>query len=262
VPNWVTRWTTCGRRPESEIEEVTRVDERKLEELFRSAVRDAPPASFDHTDVTAAAERISRRRRSMLASGGGLAVVVLAVGLFLGLGGLRQTQGGTSSTAGYAAAPRSDSAGTKFVPQPFADQRGGAAGGTSGFPSGPPMQGGGSSGKVGPGADSTRSGCGPTDEQLAVALANELSSVGAPAAIPATLTCPSGTRSASFYVGADRVTALLVPAAAAGRVSTQGAASSDGRSASGAWQVYVLGTPAVPSGVDLAAVQHAIGTHF
>lgn len=37
-------------------------DERKLTELFRSAVQDAPPASFDAGDVATAAGRITRRR--------------------------------------------------------------------------------------------------------------------------------------------------------------------------------------------------------
>lgn len=236
------------------------MDERKLEELFRSAVRDAPPASFDQADVAAEAVRITRRRRSLLASGGGLAVVVLAVGLFFGTGGFGHTQGGTSSAAGVASEPRSDSTGTNVAPKPFADQ--GPVRGMSGFPSESPMQGGVSNGRVGPSADSTPSGCGPTDEQLAVALANELSSVGAPAATPVSVACPPGTRSASYDVGAQRVTALLVPAANAGLVRTDGSATVTGPSTTGTWTVFVLGTPAAPAGVDLGTVQRGIATHF
>ncbi|HEY0806202.1 MAG TPA: hypothetical protein VGD84_14100, partial [Pseudonocardiaceae bacterium] len=55
-------------------------------------------------------------------------------------------------------------------------------------------------GGVGPGAGGTPSGCGPTDSELAVALANELASVGAPPATTPGLTCPAGARSAGYLV--------------------------------------------------------------
>ena len=62
------------------------MDEDKLADLFRAVVADPPPASFDERDVAAQAGRVTARRRSMLIGAGGLAVVVLAVGVLLGTG--------------------------------------------------------------------------------------------------------------------------------------------------------------------------------
>lgn len=213
------------------------MDEHKLAELFQSAVRETPPASFDDRDVAAASDRITRRRRQALAGGGGVVVVAaLAVGLFYGVSGLGQTL--NRSSAGMAAnapAQQSDTARSNLNAAPFAHRAGG-----TGFPSESPMQGGEASGKVGPGADSTSQGCGPTDRKLAVALANELPSVGAQAANPAGLACPAGTRSATYTVSGGTVTALLVPPDTASAVRAGTLTFTETPAASGEWTVFVL----------------------
>ncbi|MHA6806107.1 hypothetical protein [Salinifilum ghardaiensis] len=53
------------------------MDERRLEELFRSAVPPAPEASFDRDDVLRGSRRITARRR--VAAGGAAVAVAVAV---------------------------------------------------------------------------------------------------------------------------------------------------------------------------------------
>jgi hypothetical protein len=202
------------------------VDERKLTDLFQSAVRNVPPASFDERDVAAAARRVTVRKRSMIAGGSGFVVVAIAVGVLVGSGTLGHTLRGTSTSAasGAAAGQRSDTGQTTFGENkaPRAATGGGPQDqspktGTS-FPTTTPMQGGGGVGGVGPAAGSTPSGCGPTDRQLAVALANELASVGAPQGRPASLGCPAGSRTAGYLVhdgtATGYVVAVVTPASA------------------------------------------------
>lgn len=238
-------------------------DERKLVELFSSAVRDAPPASFDDRDVARAAERITRRRRSMLVGGGGVAAVVIAVGLFFGTGGFGHTFGGPVSSSGAAmsAAQQSDTSGTRFK-GPLAETENGPSGHGTRFSSESPMQGGNSNGRAGPGAGSTSQGCGPMDGELAVALANELPSVGAPAANPAGLSCPAGTRSATYAVPHGSVTALLVPPAQAPLIRSGTLASTPAPAASGAWTVVVLTQPDSGYATSLFDIANKIAAKF
>lgn len=245
------------------------MDERKLAELFQSAVRDAPPASFDDRDVAVAADRLSRRRRAQWAGGGGLVVVVLlAVGLFLGTGGFGHTLNDTALSAGGAGSgpvPQSDSDATRLGQGPFAEQHtsGGPAQRTPGFPSESPMQGGDATGKAGPGAGGTSQGCGPTDAELAVALAGELSSVGAPATTPGDVHCPTGSRSATYAVPNGTVTALLVPTAEQNQFQpAAGTSVGSARSASGTWWVIVVTQPTTPYANRVTAIQQAISAKF
>lgn len=241
------------------------MDERKLAELFQSTVRDAPPASFDDTDVVLASKAITRRRRAMLAGGGSLAVVVLAVSLVLATGVFGHTLGGSSSS-GAAMAPerQSNTNGTRLGEGPFSGNEGGPGSPrvATGFPTESPMQGGGTTGRVGPGADSTLQGCGPTDAELAFALAGELSSVGAPILAPAGVSCPPGTRVATYAVPKGSVTALLVPAGRTSQVTVRGLASSATPSASGTWTVFVVSQPSSSYATRLAAIEQAIATRF
>ncbi|HEY3749008.1 MAG TPA: hypothetical protein VGL80_07400 [Pseudonocardiaceae bacterium] len=243
------------------------MDEQRLSELFQAAAGDGPPASFDEKDVAAAARKVTARRRSMLAGGGGLFVVILAVGLLFGTGAFGHTlRGGTASSAGALAAPPQSvtSRGT------FGHALAGPDVGTAhNFPSSTPMQGGGAAGRVGPAAGSTRAGCGPTDGQLAVALANELPSVGAPTANPATLACVQGSRSVSYLVGDGYVIAVLVPAASNGLYSDTAAGSHSfrGPTASGRWILVVLSQPAAGGTVgplvgQLGTIQRAVAAQF
>jgi hypothetical protein len=247
------------------------VDEQRLSELFQAAAGDGPPASFDETDVASASRKVTARRRSMLAGGGGLAIVVIAVGLLLGTGVFGHTlRGGSVSSAGaLAAPPRSvTSSGT------FGHALAGPDVGTpQNFPSSTPMQGGGGAGGVGPAAGSTRAGCGPTDGQLAVALANELPSVGAPVANPTSLACVPGSRSVSYLVDDGTtngyVIAVLIPTSANGLFSDTAAGSHSfrGPTASGKSILVVLSQPA-PGGTvgplvgQLGTIQRAIAGQF
>lgn len=198
------------------------VDEEKLGELFAAAACDAPPPSFDAADVAYASRRLSARRRALLTSASGVAIVLVAAGLFLGLAPFVHNSGGMSGASAGAArlAAPSESMrtfGSNLVPG-HAGRPDSAA---PNFPGTPPLQGGGVSGGVGPAADSTPQGCGPADGELAVALARELPSAGADPVDPknaqrAGLTCPSGSRSVGFAVRAGtatgRVVALVTPA--------------------------------------------------
>jgi hypothetical protein len=226
-----------------------RVDEQKLTGLFQSAVRDAPPASFDVHDVAIAAaaeKRATMRRRTWILGGGGFVVAFLAVGLILGGGTLGDALRGTSS-AGSAAGQ--STVGNNLAPRVSGGQVQRVPGNGTGFPTATPLQGGGGVGGVGPGADGTPGGCGPTDGQLAVALANELSSVGAPPqAAPASIGCPAGSRVAAYLVhdGSDvgYVVAVVTPA---GKPTAGDAAIGVARAvapASGGRQITVLSVPA------------------
>lgn len=190
------------------------MDDKRLSELFASAVRDAPPASFDERDVATASRALAARRRTQALGGSGFAVIVLATGLFFAFGSPSTTTSGEAASAGVAAtAPHTF--GRNAAP-------GLAEPGSAKpvFPGIAPKQGGTTTGKVGPNADSTPHGCGPTDRELAVALANELPSVGAEPvrptdAVQVPLTCEPTTRAAGYVVhqgaATGQVIALLGP---------------------------------------------------
>jgi len=229
-----------------------RVDEQKLTGLFQSAVRDAPPASFDVHDVAAAAtaeKRATMRRRTWILGGGGFVVAFLAVGLILGGGTLGDALRGTSSSSAAGSAAGRGTVGSNLAPQVSGGQAQQVPGNGTRFPTATPLQGGGGVGGVGPGADGTPGGCGPTDGQLAVALANELSSVGAPPqAAPASIGCPAGSRVAAYLVhdGSDvgYVVAVVTPA---GKLTAGDSAIGVARAvapASGGRQITVLSVPA------------------
>ena len=204
-------------------------EERKVADLFRAAVADAPPASFDERDVAARSRRIAARHRTRLIAASSVAVVVLGGGLLVGTGALGHL-GGTGATSSGSAAQDLDTSG-RTLGNNMAPAPAGSAGrnqavvpsdGTApGFPSIPPKQGGGGDGKVGPDAGSAPGGCGPTDGELGVALANELPAVGArldaaATVPPVTLTCPAGSRSIALSVrdgsAAGVLIAVLAPA--------------------------------------------------
>ncbi|HEY3610930.1 MAG TPA: hypothetical protein VGL06_25770 [Pseudonocardiaceae bacterium] len=227
-----------------------RVDDQKLTGLFQSAVRDAPPASFDVRDVAMAAraaKRATMRRRTWIIGGTGFVVVFLGVGLVLGGGTLGDALRGTSSASANSAAGQS-TVGNNLLPRASGGQAQRVPNGT-GFPTATPLQGGGGVGGVGPGADGTPGGCGPTDGQLAVALANELSSVGAPPKpVPASIGCPAGSRAAAYLVndGSDSgyVVAVVTPA---GKPTAGDGAIGVARAvapASGGRKITVLSVPA------------------
>lgn len=257
------------------------MDEQKLTDLFEAAVHDVPPASFDELDVAKESRRVTQRRRSVFAGGSALAIVVLAVGLLVSTGGFGQTPGGTSTSAGAAigAVRQSDTTrrtfGNAMVPPEPAGSRARAQSGTA-FPVTPPMQGGGGTGGAGSHAGGTPSGCGPTDRELAVALANELPSVGATSFVEddsaiTALSCPSGSRVAAYRIQAGPVEgdviAVLAPAGgSAGEFGARAGSVSASAPASGGRMLTVVaeplaGSPTAPlaARVDDIAVTVAAG---
>jgi hypothetical protein len=225
------------------------VDDQRLSELFRVAVGDAPPASFDEKDIVAASHRVTDRRRSLLLGGGGLVVVLLALGLLLGTGLLRHTVGSGVSGANAVAGG----------PTPLSTGRGPEAavpGLIQSFPWSTSVQGGVGTGKVGT-ADGTHAGCGPVDGDLAVALAGELPSAGAQVPVPTSVRCPAGSRSAAVTVPGGVVIAVLVPIGSGFSHPGLDVATS------GKWTVLVQGAPAsaVPAG-QLAAVRQHLAARY
>jgi hypothetical protein len=175
------------------------VDEQQLAEMFRAAAADAPPATFDEHDVASASRRITARHRSLVTGGSALAGVVLVVGLVVGFLGVGHTGGGSSSAASAPAAGVDPGSGSSSSGMDRARPM--LPDGGTGFSTSTPKQGGIESGETG----SNPAGCGPTDGKLAVALANELPSVGAgtqspDSAVPATIDCPAGSRSAGYQL--------------------------------------------------------------
>jgi len=230
------------------------VDEQKLTGLFQSAVRDAPPASFDVHDVALAAaaeKRATMRRRTWILGGSGFIVDFIAVGLVLGGGTLGDSLRGTSASSG-AAAGRS-TVDNNLAPRVSGGQAQKQGNGTD-FPTATPLQGGGGVGGVGPGAGGTPGGCGPTDRELAVALARELSSVGAPPqAAPTSVSCPAGSRVAAYLVhdGSDTgyIVAVVTPAGKPAASDSVNGAARAVQPAGGGRQITVLSVPASASAV-------------
>ena len=249
------------------------MDEQRLSELFKTAAGDAPPASFDVTDVTARSRRATVRSRSVLAGGSALAVVVVAIGLVFATGGFGHPAGGSGVAAGVAS-PNSSGRG------PFSHSLAGpdAVTPSHGFPTSSPVQGGGSAGGVGPGADGTRSGCGPADRKLAVALASELPAAGAtvdqPVPTPAVFRCPPDGRAATYAVHAGSVTGTvtvaLVPRTSGIAFQGEGPDPSQtdgGPSKSGRFLVLMFSLPAQPGhpapiSDHLDVVQQAIAARY
>jgi hypothetical protein len=250
------------------------VDEEKLANLFQAAVADPPPASFDERDIAAKSKQVTAQRRALLAGGGGLAVVILAVALLLGTGVFGHTSSSTvaGGPADSARLPSDQSFGK--APGLASGNAGPAVISPTHFPGSTPKQGGGENGGVGPDAGGTHAGCGPTDRQLAVALANELPSVGAPVAAPAALSCIPGSRTATYHVHVGGspdgyVMALLVPLNAPTLFSdqTKGTSGSTGPARSGKWTVVVLSQPLGAAGTgpvvnQIAGIQQAIAAKF
>ncbi len=232
------------------------MDENKLAELFKDAVRDAPPPSFDAGDVRAASHRASVRQRSAIAVGSAMAAVLVFGGVALGAG-LFVNQSSNSATSAASGSSESDVA----AEQPAAPyelstpdvsvERGGPL--TQSVPGSSSMQGDEPSGNVSPPADGTPGGCGTVDRELANALAGELS-VAPDQAVPAGLACPQGSKSASFDVDGGRVFAVVVP----GRqvLSTpEGAAQSSKLTKAGSTLYVVSESPAFADKVEAIAVK-------
>jgi hypothetical protein len=226
------------------------VDEQKLGELFRDAARDAPPPSFDVDAVRSASARATSRRRSAVAAGSALALVLVFGGLVLGADLVRNTSGDLTAagSAQDASSPNVTpfSAGEpEMLPKDASADRSGGNPPES-IPDDPSTQGDEPSGTAGRTlAGSAQRGCVEVDRELAVALADELSVANAEQASPAAADCPADARGAGFLVrdGAvyGTVSAVIAPADSAALVPAgsrhASARTSDGR------ELYLLSRP-------------------
>jgi hypothetical protein len=188
------------------------VDERKLSELFRNAVPDAPPPSFDYDDVAVESGRQRVRRRNALLGGSALGIALLAGATVLGVALWKGT--GTTNGALPANAPLAGGnaeAAPNEVPSEDAGRSASGGAQDRSFSAEVPKQGGPPTGNAGtqePG--STSSGCGQADGELAAALAGELPSA-APSREPVPLSCTPRARGAAFRVDGGVVTLLVYP---------------------------------------------------
>lgn len=175
------------------------MDEKKLHELFRDAVPDAPPPSFSLGDVRAESAAQRSRHRNLLLGGSALGIAILTGVTVLGVALWRSTDANEGSAA--AGAPMVDAssgnAGEGLSDVPHEDQSPRAAGGAEqqkSFPTEPPKQGGTPTGNAGPpGPGSTLHGCGQADRELAAALAGELPAAATSEPRASTTGCPLGS---------------------------------------------------------------------
>jgi hypothetical protein len=209
------------------------VDDDRLAQLLHDAVQDAPPATFNADDVLTESRRLTARRRSAVRNSTMGAVILVAAGLLTGLGvvGFGSFGHTVNSSAGSAAPAdatmnNQGSSDNEFHPNA---RIGNGPKAESNVPESSPMQGGGGIGNAGPMTGSTPGGCGSTDGELAVALANELPSVGdpKPTTVPSA-DCPAGTTSSAAVSVTDNgahgvIIALVRPASAAAVKATGGA---------------------------------------
>ena len=181
------------------------MDERKISELFRDAVPDLPPPTFDHNDVATESHRQQRRHRNALLGGSALGVALLAGAAVLGVALWKGTDA-NSTAAGSSVAGANGN--TEIAPNEVPGKD--AAPPPSGkaldrnFPTESPKQGGTPNGNAGPsGPGSTPRGCGQADPELAAALAGELRAAAPNPglnAVALTVDCPPNAHGAAYAV--------------------------------------------------------------
>ena len=197
------------------------MDERKLAELLRDAVADAPPPTFDEGDVSRESERQRIRRRGIV-TGSAFGVVLLASATALGMAlwtgphsaeqtsaGSADAAGGNTNAAPYEL-PEEDSVGAPKAERDDVPQNSPSESRKQGRPSS------GDAGSSDPG--STPSGCEKADRELAAALAGELpaaANVSTSDAQSVELACPQGSIGAMYRVvdsgQSGSVSAVVVP---------------------------------------------------
>jgi hypothetical protein len=246
------------------------MDEKKLAELLKDAVADAPPPTFTHGDVTRESERQRVRHRNGLLAGSAFGVAVLAGATALGVALWTGQEMPSQATSAESVA---SSGNGNAAPYELPDEDADAAAPTQrreedqGFPPETPSRGGPSDGNGGPaGPTSTPSGCEQADRELAAALAGELpaaANIKVDDALPVTTYCPSGATGASYDLTDGRLSVLLVPADEVSVTSSEAggvqatAPTGDGR------QVLVVSEPltsrgSAPYGSDLARIAEEI----
>ncbi|MEU7478703.1 hypothetical protein AB0A63_22140 [Lentzea sp. NPDC042327] len=181
------------------------MDENKLADLFRDAAHDAPPAAFDVSDVRTASRRATQRRRSAIAGGTALVVVLGFGGVLAGTNWVNQDKG-AESVAGAGQAGDNSAQSPLSAPVDPPNMQ------TKNFPGDVSTQGdtatpGSADPSVG---ERAVQGCAEVDRELAVALAGELS-VPPADAVPPTVSCAPSSRSAAFKVDGLTITAIVTP---------------------------------------------------
>jgi hypothetical protein len=178
------------------------MDEQKLADLFRDAVHDAPPASFDASDVRTASRRAALRRRNSIAAGTTLVVVLGLGGVVAGTGWFGTEKNATMNSA-ESGQQKDESTPTPLQAQPQ----------TKNFPGDASTQGDASTpGSTGftTGAQRAVQGCAAVDRELADALAGALSVSPDLAEVPS-VTCSPDSRAATFSINKLKVTAIVTP---------------------------------------------------
>src|SRR5882757_2554044 len=191
------------------------MDEKRLSELLKDAVSDAPPSTFDQSDVTSESERLRIRHRNGVVAGSAFGVALLAgaaalgVALSTGPGSVESATAagdGTSFGNGNAAPNEVPDGDVRIAPQT-------EGGDQEDFPPETPKRGGSSDGNAGPaGPGGTPSGCEQADRELAAALAGELPAAAqlrTEDAFPVSLSCPADSLGAAFRVVDDGVPGIV-----------------------------------------------------
>ncbi len=189
------------------------MDERRLAELLKDAVADAPPPTFDQGDVTAESARQRVRHRNGVLAGSAFGVALLAGAAALSVA---LWTGSTSDTETAVAGSGSSSSNGNAAPYELPDEDYGATATTERGErdSSPetPKQGGSSAEDGGPaGPASTPSGCEQADRELAAALAGELpaaANLKVDDALPVSLNCPVDVAGARYDVPDGRITIM------------------------------------------------------
>ncbi|MBY8848083.1 hypothetical protein [Saccharothrix longispora] len=251
------------------------MDEQKLSELFRDATRDAPPASFDVGEVRAASARATARRRSAVAVGSALAVVLVFGGVVVSANLFANTAGDTAAAVSAEGAPPPDV--TRFgdaqapaLPEDAAPDRSGGMPPRS-VPDDPSTQGDEPLGTADrPTVGRTPGGCVEVDRELAVALADELPVARGLQPAPAAANCPVGARGASYLVrdgGTTGTVSVVVAPAGTSDLAVDPSVRFQSSPTPGGEELYVLSEPAAGSSVapfadELASLAQRLGDRF
>lgn len=229
------------------------MDEKKLAELLKDAVAEAPPPTFTHGDVTRESARQRQRHRNGLLAGSAFGVAVLAGATAIGVA--LWTGGGSPGSATSAESMVSSGNGNA-APYELPDEDARAAEPTEreskDFPPETPKQGGSSDGNGGPaGPASTPSGCEQADRGLAAALAGELpaaANVKVDDAVPVAMSCPDDAVGAAFDLPGGRISVVLLPADGVVSEDAEAAVSAGRAVTTTGREVVVLSEPTDPGG--------------
>ncbi|GAA2812226.1 hypothetical protein [Crossiella cryophila] len=252
------------------------MDEHKLADALRDAVREVPPPSFNEQDVVIASHRASARQRRLILSGSTFGAALLLGGTLVvtnllgpeptaantassgeatAEGGVLRGPGGDASTAdpGNSGAPGAGRPTSKSSPDVSKQGE--------------------TSASAGPSAGGTE-GCGMADRKLAAALAAELPAVASrnPEQGPPELCTTPGARAVTLKLPDGELSVVLVPGM--GAMSRQGQAFGEPGSTQGYTAITrnggpltvqskpAKGKPTAPYAADLERLAKALSEVF